>query len=230
MQENCSSYEDDTSKLEQQLREVQLSLSAFRHQMGLHHSPASACSTASQWTVGSMASQLMTATSVWSPSTEYSFNSPTSTSNVATMLSVSCQLSDSDYTFSSRGDETRQEVNCDITTTDDSDSDAVNQSADCLLNCTSATVSKLMFGESPLFEFSDMDTNSSMTSAKSHSMNLSDNSSIPESISTLETSTWDSTVDSDASAFIELPLSHRPVTHRTDKQQSMGKQLKRVGK
>ena len=201
--------------------------------MGLRRSPASARSTASQWTMASRASQMTTGTSVWSPS-DYSVYSPCSVGNVAAMLSFSCQLSDSDYTFSSRGDETRPES--DTTSTDDdsadsSQSDAINESADYLLNCTSATVSKLMFGESRLYEFSDMDcdTNSSTSSRKSLSMHTSDNSVLSENIS-LETSARDTTVDSDASAFMEAPLSRRPVTHKTTKQRSMAKQLKRVGK
>ena len=291
LQMNCSSNEQETEKLRQQLREVQQTLSAFRQRMGARRSPTSARSTTSRCTVRS------TGTSVWSPSSEYSNTSSPSTSinDIPTMLSFSCQLSDSDYTLSSRGNMTQPDGCSDSSSLDNIGTDTMDYDhncasiADMTQTFVSDYVSLMMFGES---RQADMESDSSypqqysdnncfpssssyssssdnMAPVLNSSCQLSDSNytfssqgdtTLPEPTDMTETfvsncvskltygalsecsleshedntscnkSKGDSTLDSDASAFMELPLCRRPVTHRSTKHRSMAKHLKQVGK
>ena len=285
LQMNCSSDKQETEKLRQQLREVQQTLSAFRQRMGTRRSPTSARSTTSRCTVRS------TGTSVWSPSSEYSNTSSPSTSinDIATTLSFSCQLSDSDYTLSSRGNMTQPDGCSDCSSLDDTMDydDNCTSKGDMTQTFVSDYVSLMMFGES---RQADMESNSSypqqysdnscfpsssssssdnMVPVLSSSCQLSDSNytfssqgdtTLPEPANMTETfvsncvskltygdlcecsleshegntscnkSKEDSTLDSDTSAFMELPLCRRPVTHKSTKHRSMAKHLKQVGK
>ena len=288
---NCSSDEQETAKLRQQLREVQETLSAFRRHMGARRSPTSARSTTSRCTVRS------TGTSVWSPTSEHSNTSSPSTSinDVATMLSFSCQLSDSDYTLSSRGDMTQPDGCSDSSSLDNTGADTMDYDhnctsiADMTQTFVSDYVSFMMFGESRQADI-NIDSSSSqqysdnscfpsssssscisddMAPVSSSSCQLSDSdytfssreeTTLPEQGNMTETfvsncvsklmygdlsdcsleshegnsscskSKGDSSQDSDASAFMELPLCRRPVTHKSTKHRSMAKHIKQVGK
>ena len=175
LQMNCSSDKQETEMLRQQLREVQQTLSAFRKHMGDRRSP-SARSTTSRCTVRS------TGTSVWSPSSQHSnISSPSGSINdIATTFSFSCQLSDSDYTLSSRGDMTQPDGCSDSSSCSQSNADTMDydhnctSTADMTQTFVSDYASMMMFGES---RQADMESDSN------HSQRYSDNSRFPSSSS-----------------------------------------------
>ena len=180
LQMNCSSDKQETEMLRQQLREVQQTLSAFRKHMGARRSP-SARSTTSRCTVRS------TGTSVWSPSSQHSnISSPSGSINdIVTTFSFSCQLSDSDYTLSSRGDMTQPDGCSDSSSCSQSNADTMDydhnctSTADMTQTFVSDYVSIMMFSES---RQADMESDST------HSQRYSDNSCFPSSSSSSSSS------------------------------------------
>ena len=228
--------------LRQQLREVQQSLSAFRLQMDARRSPCCGSAT-SKRTVRSIASQWTMNTSVWSPSSDSSYTeSSTSNSDNASIMSYSCQLSDSNYTLSSREDMSLPDGRSESSSFDDaslepSTFESSTDSSDYYNNCTYAhnltqtfvsdCVSKLMFGDSRVNDLTDTD----MECESGHSQNCSDDSLCSRVLQASNNNReGNSSVDSDASAFMDLPLCRLPVTHKSTKHSSMTKHLKRVGK
>ena len=153
-------------------------------------------------------------TSMWSPCTD-----------------MSAQLSDSQYSMSTCSHHDESSL-CHCNHNEDSPAQ-ISTTATIQRECLSECVRELMFGDITELSEADMSFRSgdSSFSLDSGYTSLPDPDSISTGSSSNSSSNSATTLDSDATAFVEAPLPlHRPVTHKTTNQRIIAKQLKRVSK